>query len=208
MKNLKIRLLLIGLQLFTISIMAQRPLNVAQKQRQQAVRTLYSQAQQFAERQKKGDEYSHVLTAHFKRMESVVGLVDETIDYFSDEQETEYAGVLSYNLVLVRRSIKRPQAIMGNIYQEFLYSKNTGKLIFFYSTQQNIWAEEEVKVEYRCYYNEDGSMSSSSVKLVSVNDSKNVFYPDELQDYDGTDAIKLQQSLKDAFNALVNSNID
>lgn len=188
--------------------MAQRPLNVAQKQRQQAVRTLYSQAQQFAERQKKGDEYSHVLTAHFKRMESVVGLVDETIDYFSDEQETEYAGVLSYNLVLVRRSIKRPQAIMGNIYQEFLYSKNTGKLIFFYSTQQNIWAEEEVKVEYRCYYNEDGSMSSSSVKFVSVNDSKNVFYPDELQDYDGTDAIKLQQSLKDAFNALVNSNID
>lgn len=208
MNKILLKIIIFGALSLVTSTYAQRPLTPAQKMRQQEVRTQYAQAQQFAEAQKKDSEYSHVLTTRFNRMESVVGRVEETIEFYSNEREGEYAGVTCYDLWLVHRSIKRPQAILGDIYQEFLFSSKTGNLIFFYSTSSNWWAGDPVNVEYRCYFNEDGSMSSSNVKLKSQGTSSEPYYPDELQDYEGIDALKMQKSMKDAFNALVNSNND
>lgn len=186
---------------------AQRPLNASQKQRQQVVRQAYTNAQAYAEQQKKDRYAGNVFTAKWQRIEPAVGQVVETIEFFSNAKEDSQTGMTFYVPLLVRNSYKRSEATIGDTYEEFLFNTDTEKLMFYYKTSNYWWADEEVKMETRCYYNADGTFSSGSIKLTPLNGGA-AMYPDELQDLDGYDALRMQERYKQVFNSMTNFTME
>ncbi len=187
---------------------AQRPLTAAQKARQQEVRMKYAEAQKYAEQQKMNSQTGQYITVTWPRMEAAVGKVEENIEFYSQEKEDAELSITFYELQLVRSRLKRPEAQIGDAYSEFLYDTDTGKLIFYYNTHKYWWADEEVKMETRCYYNTDGSFSSGSVKLSSPQGKGEALYPAELQDINGMDAIREQNRYQNAFNSIANFTME
>lgn len=191
-----------------LSMSAQRPLTAAQKQRQQVVRQKYAEAQQYAEQQKKDNYAGQYVTVKWPRIEAAVGKVEETTEFFSQAKDDEKTSMTFYELLLVRSSMKRTEAQIGDSYSEFLYDTATDNLIFYFNTHNSWWADEEVKVETRYYFNADGTFSSGSVKMKPINGNGNAFYPDELQDLDGMSAMREQYRYKNAFEAVANFTME
>ena len=189
---------------FAQNVSAQKALNAAQKQRQQVVRQAYADAQAYAEQQKKDRYTGNVFTAKWQRNESAVGHVEETIEFFSKDKEDGRTGMSYHSLLLVRNSYKRSEATIGDTYEEFLFNPDNGNLMFYFKTNNYWWCEEEVKVETRYYFNADGSFSSGSLKLTPINGQKQPFYPEELQELDGNDALMMQERYKRVFNSMTN----
>lgn len=200
-------LAMVAMFLAVSTVEAQRPLTASQKARQQIVRQKYTEAQQYADKQKADNYAGQYITVKWPRIEAAVGKVEETIEFFSLAKEDEKTSMPYYELLLVRSSQKRPEASIGDAYSEFLFDATTGKLIFYYNTHNNWWADEEVKMEKRCYFNVDGSFSSGSVKLTPRNGG-NAYYPDELQDIDGMDAQREMYRYNNAFDAVANFTME
>ena len=192
----------------SLSMSAQKPLNAAQKERQQAVRQKYAEAQQYADQQKKDSYAGQYITVKWPRIEAAVGKVEETTEFFSQAKEDEKTSMTYYALLLVRSSMKRTEAQIGDAYSEFLYDTATDNLIFYFNTHNSWWADEEVKVETRCYYNADGTFSSGSVKMKPINGNGSAFYPAELQDMEGLEAVREQYRYKNTFEAAANFTME
>lgn len=189
-------------------IFAQTPLTVSQKQCQQVVRKAYGEAQAYAEQQKKDKYAGNVVTTKWGRIEPAVGRVEETIEFFSDAKQDEKTEMQYHSLRLVRVNCKRPEASIGDVYEEYLFDTDTEKLLFYYRTNKNWWCGEEVKVETRCYYNADGSYNSGSVKLTPIQGQNESYYPEELQELDGNGALRSQERYKMIFDATANFTME
>ena len=201
-------ILLVAMFFVSVTVEAQRPLSASQKARQQVVRQKYSEAQQYADRQKKDSHAGQYITVKWPRIEPAVGKVEETMEFFSDCKEDERTSMTFFELRLVRFSYKRLEASIGDTYTEFLFDTSTGNLIFYYHTYNYWWAGEEVKVERRYYYNAAGVVCAVSVKLTPRQGNGGAYYPDELQDIDGMDAMREQQRYKSAFDAMANFTME
>lgn len=205
MRKLYLPLLLL---LCSVCISAQKPLTASQKQRQQIIRSAYSEAQKHAEQQKSDKHAGSTITTKWGRIEPAVGRVEETIEFFFTSSDDEKTDMIIHNLQLVRHSYKRPEASIGDMYEEYLFDTKTEKLMFYYMVQNNWWCGEEVKAETRYYYNSDGSFNSGNVKLTPLNGQKDSYYPDVLQDIDGYSALREQERYKSIFNATANFTME
>lgn len=208
--NQLLRFSVIQLLLFLVvaAVSAQKPLTDEQKARQQNVRWQYAEAQKYAEQQKKDNYAGQYVTVKWPRIMAAVGKVEETIEFFSQLKEDEKTSMPIYELQLVRSSLKRPEASIGDNYSEFLFDIATGNLAFYFNTHVYWWCGEEVKVETRCYYNSDGTFSSGSVKLKPVKGVGEPFCPEELQDIDGLDAVRESCRYKTSFDYIANYSME
>lgn len=136
-----------------------------------------------------------------------IGPVEETIEIFAyDANDGEmFPGATLFKPYFIRKK-SESGALFGNSYTEYLFDTETGELIFYFDKRSSIWAEEEVDIESRAYYDKNGRFAKGDVKMTD-RETKKVIPVDEIQE-DGTTGQKLSAQLKEMINLLMNAPFD
>jgi len=169
-----------------------------------SIRTQYTDAQKHIAQMKDERNCANYVTVKKNYVVPAIGPVEETIEFFmyDDNDDEKNPGGNSFKLFFVRKKVDGGPTVIGKTFYEYLFSKETGNLIFAYDKSSGIWAEDMVWTEIREYYDNKGKLISTNHKMTSQEDG--TVYPNtgEFEPSDGVRSKKDAAELKKLFELL------
>lgn len=151
MKNLKTIFTSILIALFCIQ--ASFAQTSKQENRVKEIRKIYSQAQTDIADNSSEEETNNSMTINMRRMFGGIGMQNKKLDFFYDIDDSRTNGT-GWSLYFVKVNYN---IAARKIYEEYLFNKKTGKVIFIYRKEDTYDANVEY-YEDRCYYYPDGTL--------------------------------------------------
>jgi len=178
------------------------------KEVQKNVREGYADAMKMITMQAEEPNIATQLKITTRRTESGVGKCEYTTEFYGIAgegcEEKTGDGKDAYALFFVRDKKHYLDASIGDIYWEYLYNSK-GKVIFSFEKISSFYAEEEVYIETRYYYDDEGKYAGGSLQIKSKENGR-VLPVDEIEfDENGAvDSYEAGINKYQAFDILMN----
>lgn len=155
----------------------------AAQDRVKEIRQMYADAQQQIKNAKEEPHEVQTLEVKYRRNEGGVGIVEETVTFYSNYAGNAYLNEAgdAYVPFFVRTKHEYKEAIIGTTSSEYLYDTNTGNLIFSFSKSNGYEDSDDMYCEDRVYFNQDGTLCQANgvVKQKADNKQATTYMADE-----------------------------
>lgn len=151
--------------LFTLILVVVSATAFAQDKRVREISKLYSVAMEQIARMKEEPNCEESMTVKKHYIVPAIGPVEETIEFFADDVADQEKNAGSYELVpfFIRVKTDAGPTVMSG-YEEFLFHPNHS-LAFCFKKSRSVWAETDVDIETRAYFDTKGKYITGNVKL-------------------------------------------
>lgn len=134
-----------------------------------------------------------------------IGPVDETFECFAFDanDDEENSTTPDFRPFFIRTKLDATPTALGIKYREYLFNDKDGTLIFCYSKTSGFWAEDEVWMEDREYFDDKGKFVTNNFKLTS-RESGEAYPTGDFESDNGESSIEAAKKLFNAFTAIMN----
>lgn len=175
-----------------------------QKNRVAEIRKTYQEALRYSEESQMEPEMDNSTVITIKRMFGGSGMQNKKMEFFYTPADERTDGT-GWTLYFVRTSYNYAAR---KFYDEYLFDKKTGNLIFCFRQCDSYDSEKPAKEEYRSYFYKDGKHCQTIAQL-KYNDGKTAV-PTSMKNIGPNhekvkEAISAGKEVKDMFNKVVNA---
>lgn len=140
------------------------------------IRQMYADAQNQIKTMKEEPHEVHTLEVKYRRSEGGVGIVEETVTFYSILATNLYLNDAgdAYVPFFIRTKHEYKEALIGTTTSEYLYDTNTGSLVFSFKKTNGYEDSDDMYCEDRVYFNQDGTLCQANGVVKQRADNKQV----------------------------------
>lgn len=175
-----------------------------QKNRVAEVRKAYQEALRYSEESQMEPEMDNSAVITIKRMFGGSGMQNKKMEFFYTPDDSRMEGT-GWTLYFVRTSYNYSAR---KFYDEYLFDKKTGQLIFCFRQNDSYETEKPAKEEYRSYFYKDGKHCQTIAQLKYEDGKTSV--PASMKNIGANhekvkEALKSAKEVREMFEKVVNA---